>query len=133
MAKKLAKKSLSKQDKDLYSKLKKAKVQLIQQEKEIQEDFKDLSKETRLYKDAVVMINDAVYPRTFIRIFDHQTEVEDEYMNIRYKYTDKGIIAEDMGDTEDEKPADEGKPEKAEEDTNEQKKEKEEEDTNEGK
>ncbi|MCP4728388.1 MAG: DUF342 domain-containing protein [bacterium] len=91
MAKKLAKKGLSKQDKDLYSKLKKAKVQLIQQDKEIQEDFKELTKETMKFKDSTVMIHSNVYPRTFIRIFDHQIEIEEENLNICYKYTDEGI------------------------------------------
>ena len=92
MKRKLLKKKLSKDKKDLLKKLEEVKEKLNKDEIQINLEIKELYNQLEEYKTSLVTVSDVVYPGTSITIFDIKTAVMEAIKDVKYKYSDQGII-----------------------------------------
>ena len=95
---KLIKKSLSEDKKNLLERLIETKENIEEEEEKNKTEIEKLESKLGEFKNAVIKVIDAVYPGTSIRICDKHITVEEPMKYILYKYTEKEIIAVDLAD-----------------------------------
>ena len=98
MRRKLIKKELPEDKKELFDKLKQVKEKIEKEKNELISEWKNIEKELEKFKDGIVKVFDVVYPGTSITIFNKQIEVNEALKNVFYKYTEKEILAVDLSD-----------------------------------
>jgi len=101
LTKKLIKKKLDDKQRNLLKKLYTAKNRIGQEVVSLKDKIKKIWDENEKYRSAVVKIHDAVYPKTFITIFDKHLQVEEAFKNICFKYSPSGIQAVDLSEVDD--------------------------------
>jgi len=98
MRRKLIKKELPENKKGLFDKLKQVKEKIEKEEKILISEIENSEKELVKFKDSIVKVLGVVYPGTSITIFNKQTEVNEAFKNVFYKYTEKEILAVDLSE-----------------------------------
>ncbi len=98
MRRKLIKKELPEDKKELFDKLKQVKEDIEKERNKLISGIENLEKELVKFKDGIVKVFDVVYPGTSITIFNKQMEVNEALKNVFYKYTEKEILAVDLSE-----------------------------------
>jgi len=98
LTRKLLRKKIPHEQEQLLKRLLPAKNNIGKEIADIKSQFGESVDNIEDCKNAVVTVVEAVYPRTFITIFDRRTEVKEAYSNIRFTYTPEGIKAADLGE-----------------------------------
>ena len=100
MRRKLVKKKIPDDKKDLLDRLVQVKEKLAEEEKKLSSEIEELQAKLADFRDAVVKVYDTIYPGTSIAIFKNQITVNEPIKQVFYKYTEKEIVAVSLSETE---------------------------------